>query len=171
MPPKVAASGRDVTTPHPAAPPSSPPMFSRNTTFVLTALVILFVANMGMAYGLTNYPTTTEAFISRVVKEGFSNPSAMAAESGDAYKPMSPYDGVRGVPPHGESQWRYKTPNEPLDASAPPSDMFLFAQNQCKPECCGASYSCGGGCVCTTAAQRQLIASRGGNRTAPEDGV
>lgn len=146
-------------------------MLSRNTTFIIAALVLLFVANAAMAYGLTNYPATSEAFISRVMSEGFRNPAAMAADAGDAYSPMSPLDGVKATPPHGKSAWRYKAPDEPLDASVPPSEMFLFAQNQCKPECCGSSYSCGGGCVCTTVAQRQFLASRGGNKTSPEDGV
>ena len=39
--------------------------------------------------------------------------------------------------------------------------LFMFAKNKCKPECCPASYSCDGGCVCTTEKQREFI-SRGG---------
>jgi len=46
----------------------------------------------------------------------------------------------------------------------------MFKNNQCKPECCGASFSCDGGCVCTTPEQRDLINQRGGNRTQPDDG-
>ena len=42
--------------------------------------------------------------------------------------------------------------------------MFIFSQNQCKPECCPSTYSCSGGCVCTTKNQRDLLASRGMNR-------
>ena len=46
-------------------------------------------------------------------------------------------------------------------------NLFMFKNNQCKPECCGSSFSCGGGCVCTSPKQRNLIAGRGGNRTEP----
>jgi hypothetical protein len=49
-----------------------------------------------------------------------------------------------------------------------PDNLFIFKNNQCKPECCGASFSCGGGCVCTTPSQRDFINSRGGNRTVEE---
>jgi hypothetical protein len=41
--------------------------------------------------------------------------------------------------------------------------MFLFAQNQVRPECCPSTYSSDRGCVCTTESQRNLIAGRGGN--------
>jgi hypothetical protein len=41
--------------------------------------------------------------------------------------------------------------------------MFMFAQNQVRPECCPATYSSDRGCVCTTEAQRNFVAGRGGN--------
>lgn len=47
--------------------------------------------------------------------------------------------------------------------------MFMFAQNQCRPECCPGTYSCDRGCVCTTEQQRNLIAGRGGNATKGND--
>jgi hypothetical protein len=47
--------------------------------------------------------------------------------------------------------------------------MFMFAQNQCRPDCCPATYSCDGGCVCTTEEQRNLIAGRGGNASKGND--
>jgi hypothetical protein len=49
------------------------------------------------------------------------------------------------------------------------NSMFMFARNQCKPECCPATFSCDGGCVCTTPQQRAFINQRGNNRTT-EDG-
>lgn len=42
-----------------------------------------------------------------------------------------------------------------------PPAMFMFANNQCKPECCPSTYSCNGGCVCTTSNQRNFINGRG----------
>jgi hypothetical protein len=41
--------------------------------------------------------------------------------------------------------------------------LFMFGQNQCRPECCPSTYSCDHGCVCTNKQQRGLIAKRGGN--------
>ncbi len=47
--------------------------------------------------------------------------------------------------------------------------MFMFAQNQVRPECCPSTYSSDRGCVCTTEAQRNMIAGRGGNATQGEE--
>lgn len=91
----------------------------------------------------------------------------------DKYEPIGPFDGVK-LSTGNSSSWRYTAPNEPLlgPAFAPgPDSLFMFKNNQCKPECCGSSFSCDGGCVCTTPQQRDYINQRGGNRTLPEDGV
>jgi len=46
-----------------------------------------------------------------------------------------------------------------------PNDMFMFAYNKCKPECClnGSSYSCSSGCVCVNNNQIKLLSTRGNN--------
>ncbi len=106
-----------------------------------------------------------EAFTSYYLENG--------AGAKDAYQPMGAYDGVTLPTGNNVSQWRYTAPNEKLNGAEfqpGPDSLFIFKNNQCKPECCGASFSCSGGCVCSTPAQRQTIASRGGNRTQPEDG-
>jgi hypothetical protein len=95
-----------------------------------------------------------------------------AAGSKGDYKAMGAYDGVQLSTGNSTSVWRYTAPNEKLlgDEFAPGDDsLFMFKNNQCKPECCGSSFSCGGGCVCTTPQQREYLAGRGGNRTGPED--
>ena len=106
-------------------------------------------------------------------KEGFTSYFLQnAGGTKDQYSPMGPYDNVTLPTGNKVSQWRYTAPDEPLQGPAftpGPDQLFMFKSNQCKPECCGASFSCSGGCVCTTPEQRQLIASRGGNRTQPED--
>jgi len=56
----------------------------------------------------------------------------------------------------------YPKVDEDKDA---PRRMFMFTNNQCRPECCPATFSCDGGCVCTTETQRKMIAGRGGNST------
>jgi hypothetical protein len=92
----------------------------------------------------------------------------------EKYNAIGAFDGVKLSTGNSVSGWRYTAPNEPLNgAEFKPGDdsLFMFKNNQCKPECCGASFSCGGGCVCTTPQQRQYIAGRGGNRNQPEDSL
>jgi hypothetical protein len=107
------------------------------------------------------------------VEEGFASYGlANAGGAKDSYQAIGAFDGIKLSTGNSVSGWRYTAPNEPLMGAefAPgPDSLFMFKNNQCKPECCGASFSCGGGCVCTTPQQRQYIAGRGGNRTAPED--
>ncbi len=46
-----------------------------------------------------------------------------------------------------------------------PRSMAIFKYNFCKPECCPATYSCSGGCICQTEKQKDFINKRGFNRT------
>ena len=120
--------------------------------------------NNGNRNATLNTPAETEGFSSYNVGN--------AGGAKDVYQPIGQYDGVKLSTGNSVSEWRYTAPNEPLTgAEFVPGDdeLFMFKNNQCKPECCGASFSCGGGCVCTTPKQRQYIAERGGNRTQPED--
>jgi hypothetical protein len=148
-------------------------------TVLLSGLALIVVANLIMMYyapyGLGR---SMEGFqknmpMQEMKKEAFS--SYNTAEAGGAknvYQPIGQYDGIKLSTGNSVSSWRYTAPNEPLmGAEFVPGDneLFMFKNNQCKPECCGASFSCGGGCVCTTPQQRQYIAERGGNRTTPED--
>jgi hypothetical protein len=106
------------------------------------------------------------------MREGFVNIAASSNGARDNYKPIGAYDGVALPTGNKVSAWRHTAPDEPLmGAEFTPGDdsLFMFKNNQCKPECCGASFSCSGGCVCTTPQQRDYLASRGGNRTKPED--
>ena len=110
----------------------------------------------------------------RDMKEGFTsmNYGDVAGGAKDKYQPIGAFDGV--VLPTGNniSSWRFTAPDEPLlGAEFTPGDdsLFIFKNNQCKPECAGASFSCSGGGVCTTPQQRSYINSRGGNRTAPSE--
>jgi len=116
---------------------------------------------------------TGGAIAGATVREGFSSYLlSEAAGAKDKYHAMGAYDGIVLPTGNNVSSWRYTAPNEKLlgDEFVPGDDsLFMFKNNQCKPECCGASFSCGGGCVCTTPEQRQYIAGRGGNRTEPED--
>lgn len=133
------------------------------TGLLLSGLFLLVIANLLAMWG----------FGRRSASEGFTSYFLENAMDVGA-KPIGPFDGVKLETGNGVSSWRYNRPNEPLEGNyAPfklgPDNLFMFKDNQCKPECCGASYACDGGCVCTTPDQRNFINSRGGNRTV-EDG-
>jgi len=107
------------------------------------------------------------------MREGFRGNYAEVSNGVNAgFNPMGAYDGVTLPTGNKVSSWRHTAPDEPL-MGAPfkvgDNDLFMFKNNQCKPECCGSSFSCSGGCVCTTPEQRDYINGRGGNRTAPAE--
>jgi hypothetical protein len=133
------------------------------TGVLITGLIILLIANLLAFYG----------FQGRVTSEGFTTYFLQNAAGVDA-KPMGPFDGVRLETGNGVSSYRYNHPNEPLAGNYPPfelgmDNMFMFRDNQVKPECCPSTYSSDTGCLCTTKNQRTFINQRGGNRTV-EDG-
>jgi len=113
------------------------------------------------------------SFVKGVTREGFASYYLENSRStGSKSETMSSFDGVKLTCPDGTSSWKCGTPNEPMNGPAfkvGVDDLFMFKNNQCKPSCCPSSVSCDGGCVCTTPDQRQLLASRGGNKTGPED--
>jgi hypothetical protein len=120
------------------------------------------------------FQATGEGFVNhmnkkQVSKEGFRSFSPAGAK--DAYESMGAFDNVKLETGNG-SEWRYTKPNEPLngpEVEMGPDSLFMFKNNQCKPSCCGASFSCDGGCVCTSPQQREYINTRGGNRTVGGD--
>jgi hypothetical protein len=133
------------------------------TGVLLTGLFLLFLANLLAMYG----------FSGRMSTEGFTNYFLENAGSLNA-KPIGPYDQVRLQTGNNVSQYRYNHPDEEEEGNYPkfnlgPDNLFMFRDNQSKPECCGSSYSSDVGCVCTTPAQRKFLNTRGGNRTV-EDG-
>lgn len=149
---------------------------SNRGMYLVGMLVILFLANICMLLGMTNWPQRSrEGFastlLSRATNEGFMDTLVPGKGSQFGTAPMGTYDGVN-VGKGAYEGWRGTAPNEPLagpNADSPDLDnLFIFKNNQCKPECCGATLSCDGGCVCTTPDQRNLINSRGGNRS-PRD--
>ncbi len=155
------------------APPPMPPTTTMAPTTSMAAMPPPMPAQMGPMTAPPGAPMPPMPGAPAPVKEGFSSYFLEnGAGAKDSYEPIGAYDGVTLPTGNSTSVWRYTAPNEKLlgDEFVPGEDsLFMFKNNQCKPECCGASFSCGGGCVCTTPEQRQYIASRGGNRTAPED--
>jgi len=189
---------------------------SSRGTYLIAMLVILFLANLCMLLGFTNWPQRTrEGFAAAFLKSGGSSVEGMdnygsntglkwgggSRHQGQAYKigsdartgdeyftdmlvkapgtnfatdAIGSYDGVNlaaGLPPAAQG-FRAKHPNEPLNGPPVVIDdehLFLFTNNQCKPECCDSTLACDGGCVCTTPEQRTLINMRGGNRSKGSD--
>lgn len=146
--------------------------------YLVGMLVLLFLANLAMLLGMTNWPQRTRAAFAesfaasgsgKKVTEKFEDYLTSADGSAFATAPIGMYDGVNmaaGLPPAAQG-FRANHPNVPL-AGPPvevgPDNLFIFKNNQCKPECCGATLSCDGGCVCTTPEQRDFINRRGNNR-------
>ena len=132
----------------------------------LGGMILLVIAALLLSRSRLVKGVTPEGFVSYYLEN--------AAGTGKNYASMGAFDGVKLTCPDGVSSWKCNTPNEKLNGPAfqpGPDSLFMFKNNQCKPECCPSSYACDGGCVCTTPDQRQVIASRGGNRTTPEDSL
>ena len=130
----------------------------------LGGMILLVIAALLLSKSRLVKGATPEGFVSYYLEN--------AGGAKETYSPVGAFDGIKLSTGNSVSGWRYTAPNEPLNgAEFKPTadDLFMFKNNQCKPECCGSSFSCGGGCVCTTPEQRQYVASRGGNSTTPED--
>jgi hypothetical protein len=157
---------------------------SPRSWYLIGMLVLLFLANVAMLIGLTNWPQRSrEGFAAAIVSgakklgaasgskpvEKFEDFLQSAGGSAFATAPIGSYDGINmaaGFPPEAQG-FRRNHPNEPLAGPAVevgPDNLFIFKNNQCKPECCGATLSCDGGCVCTTVEQKNFLNQRGGNR-------
>jgi len=132
----------------------------------LAGLILLVAAALMLSNSRLVKGATREGFASYFLENAGGAKNSAAK--------MGPFDGVKLTCPDGVSSWKCNTPNEPLNGPAfepGPDSLFMFKNNQCKPECCPSSYACDGGCVCTSPDQRQVIATRGGNRTSPEDSL
>lgn len=184
---------------------------STKSMYLIGMLVLLFLANIAMLMGMTNWPQRTrELFADAVMsKKGGSAAPTVAFENslgmggglvqGSSFQAslpgvegfqsckrqvegfrspidsdfdtpsIGPYDNLDlrvNIPPAGQ-QFRQNHPNVAL--AGPPitiddNHLLPFTNNECKPECCGATLSCDGGCVCTTPEQRDFVNTRGGNR-------
>ena len=159
--------------------PAMPTPTMRNPTMPVTmsnapASVIATPMGNNTVQRFTNMNDTQGNEYRKGAKEGFTsgNYGMNAGGAKDSYEPIGAFDNIALPTGNNVSSWRYTAPDEPL-LGAPfkvdQDNLFIFKNNQCKPECCGSSFSCSGGCVCSTPEQRQYIASRGGNRTRPQD--
>ena len=166
---------------------------SKRTLFLLGMLALLFLANMAMLMGLTNWPLGSryEGFANAVVAGTVSLGSGVGSGSGlkvpaqqtkERFMDMltsdsggfgtasiGAYDGINlaaNLPPAAQG-FRQNHPNDPLIGAPIELDgehLFLYANNRASPDCCPSTLTSDGGCVCTTPQQRDFINTRGGNR-------
>ena len=128
----------------------------------------------GAEFRLGSNPTTVhESFVSHQLKSGAQKESFMDyLSNGFATAPIGSYDGINmaaNLPPASQG-FRARMPNVPHPTVTIDENHLLpFVNNVSKPECCGATMSSDGGCLCTTPEDRNLINTRGGNRL-HEDG-
>ena len=108
----------------------------------LGGLLLLVVAALLFSKSRLVRGATREGFASYYLEN--------AGGAKNSYGKMGPFDGVALTCPDGVSKWKCNTPNEPLNGPAfepGPDSLFMFKNNQCKPECCPSSSACDGGCV------------------------
>ena len=135
------------------------------TAFLITGLLLLLIANLLMVYSQRS--GTSEGFTSYFLEN--AGPSGLGKYK---LEPIGAFDDVRVTPNNGKFLASFPTMSLLLgpEFQPGPDSLFIFKNNQSKPECCDASYASDTGCVCTTPQQRNFINMRGGNRTV-EDGV
>jgi hypothetical protein len=76
--------------------------------------------------------------------------------------------GEKKIPSRAQQLDTHQGPQVPL----PPGQLFFFADNEFRPECCVppfSSVSSADGCACVTKEQVDYINMRGGNRTGPSE--
>ncbi len=99
------------------------------------------------------------------VKEGFESMGAPTNYSmGKGVKGSYGSSHLPSIAQHLDNNMSGKLP-------LPPGELFFFADNEFKPECCVppfSSVSSADGCACVTKEQVDYINARGGNRSAYE---
>jgi hypothetical protein len=129
------------------------------TNLVVAFLAAAILAGLFVQFNVSSAPTPSN-------KEHFMQKSVGAPLSGPG---IGPYDSVSLD--GGIAGWGATEPHSaaPVGASGLPSQaedgklMFLVG-NKVDSGCCPAAFNTDTGCVCLTEADRNLMASRGGNR-------
>ena len=125
-------------------------VFSTHLTMTKTlAVLIFFVA--AVLSGLFFRMSLPEHFMQR--DQGM--PVDMVAAKG--VEGMAAASPILGMEPKPVSLQPYATTED--------AQLSMFSRNKIGAECCPSPFVSGGGCVCLTAEQKAVFASRGGNRT------
>jgi hypothetical protein len=99
-------------------------------------------------------------------KEGFTNLNNNDLHIDDSYtmgwvKTAKRYASGMG----NENKLNTYKDNVGTPVPLPEGELFFFADNKFKPECCPSTYSDSTGCACLSQPQVDYINQRGGNRT------
>ena len=121
--------------------------------------------------GMTHSPSTATATAmmnknGKKTKEGFQNLSNNDLRIDDSYtmgwvKTAKRYASGMG----NENRLNTYKDNVGTPVPLPEGELFFFADNKFKPECCPSTYSDSMGCACLSQPQVDYINQRGGNRT------
>jgi len=99
-------------------------------------------------------------------KEGFKNLSNNDLHIDDSYTMGWVQTAKRYASGMGnENRLNTYKDNVGTPVPLPEGELFFFADNKFKPECCPSTYSDSTGCACFSQAQVDYINQRGGNRT------
>jgi hypothetical protein len=124
--------------------------------------------------GMTNSPSTAAAATATAMmkkngkktKEGFQNLSNNDLHIDDSYTMGWVQTAKRYASGMGnENRLNTYKDNVGTPVPLPEGELFFFADNKFKPECCPSTYSDSMGCACLSQAQVDYINQRGGNRT------
>ena len=100
------------------------------------------------------------------VKEGFKNLNNNDLHIDDSYTMGWVQTAKRYASGMGnENRLNSYKDNVGTPVPLPEGELFFFADNKFKPECCPSTYSDSMGCACLSQPQVDYINQRGGNRT------
>jgi len=143
---------------------------SINTTFL-----ILIILSLLLMYIINYHNNLYESFYNLTPEPiNFNNSNKLANCPNDSWRHPPPSLNKININPFthympvSSSYTNLQSLGPSIDGNTnSPNNMFMFAYNQCKPECCPSTYSCDGGCICTTKAQLKFGRTRGNNKTLP----
>jgi hypothetical protein len=134
--------------------------------------VIIACVIIGMIMGLVMFCdcfqySLVEVMVSKKhVKEGFTNLNNNDLHIDNSYTMGWVNTAKRYAAGVGnENRLNTYKDNVGTPVPLPEGELFFFADNKFKPECCPSTYSDSMGCACLSQAQVTYLNQRGGNRT------
>lgn len=115
---------------------------------LINSLLLCSCSRIGLIEGMQIIGTSLEYTMGEDVANSWTNKALQYADKMGYVDARNKYAQYKGTP-------------VPL----PEGQMFMFADNQFKPECCPSTYTSSDGCACITQEQVTYLNERGGNRT------
>ena len=135
--------------------------------------VVIACVIIGMVMGLTMFCDCFQYSLiegmtkkNKTGKEGFKNLNNNDLHIDDSYTMGWVQTAKRYASGMGnENRLNTYKDNVGTPVPLPEGELFFFADNKFKPECCPSTYSDSTGCACLSQAQVDYVNQRGGNRT------